>query len=86
MRSQTDGRIYTVKLIKLRKAEKNGMTLDSLRGEAARLAGLEHPNIVRYFTSYTTTKNKEFAIVMEHLAGGDLKNRLPMTLTDILKL
>ncbi|KAK7242030.1 protein serine/threonine kinase [Aureococcus anophagefferens] len=58
MRNVDDGHLYAVKLIKIKKA---GVPIESLRQEASRLAKLNHPNIVRYYTSFT--KKKFFAII-----------------------
>ncbi|KAH8082083.1 serine/threonine kinase [Aureococcus anophagefferens] len=58
MRNVDDGHLYAVKLINIKKAR----------------ATLNHPNIVRYYTSFT--KKKFFAIVMELLTGGSLLERI----------
>ncbi|EGB08072.1 hypothetical protein AURANDRAFT_26770, partial [Aureococcus anophagefferens] len=71
MRNVDDGHLYAVKLIKIKKA---GVPIESLRQEASRLAKLNHPNIVRYYTSFT--KKKFFAIVTELLTGGSLLERI----------
>ena len=71
MRNVDDGHLYAVKLIKIKKA---GVPIESLRQEASRLRTLYHPNIVRYYTSFT--KKKCFAIVTEHLTGGSLLERI----------
>ena len=44
--------------------------------EATRLAQLNHPHIVRYFTCCEFKQGKIFAIVMELLAGGSLAERM----------
>ena len=71
MRNVDDGHLYAVKLIKIKKA---GVPIESLRQEASRLRTLYHPNIVRYYTSFT--KKKCFAIVTELLTGGSLLERI----------
>jgi serine/threonine protein kinase len=71
MRNIDDGQLYAVKLIKIKKA---GVPIESLRQEASRLAKLNHPNIVRYYTSFK--KKPFFAIVTELLTGGSLLERI----------
>jgi len=73
MKNTEDGRIYAVKLVKIKKA---GVGVENLREEAVRLSMLNHPNIVRYFTAFRYKKNKFFAIVVEHLKGGSLLERI----------
>ncbi|KAH8075463.1 serine/threonine kinase [Aureococcus anophagefferens] len=71
MRNVDDGHLYAVKLINIKKAR---VPIENLRQEASRLRTLNHPNIVRYYTSFT--KKKFFAIVMELLTGGSLLERI----------
>ena len=73
MRSRVDGQLYAVKMIKVKKA---GLSIDELKKEAARLALLSHPHIVRYFTACEFKKQKLFAIVTEMLTGGSFTQRV----------
>ena len=73
MKNLDDGRVYAVKLVKIKKT---GVGVEKLREECARLSMLNHPNIVRYFTAFRFKKNKFFAIAMELLKGGSLLERL----------
>ena len=76
MRNKDDGLVYAVKLMKIKKTKKMGVPVEKLQQEAVRLAKLNHPNIVRYFTAFRFKKDKFFAIAMEYLAGGSLLERL----------
>ena len=73
MKNKDDGRVYAVKLMKIKKT---GVGVAKLREEAAKLSMLNHPNIVRYFTAFRFKKDKFFAIAMEFLAGGSLLARI----------
>ena len=73
MKNSDDGRVYAVKLVKIKKT---GVGVEKLREECARLSMLNHPNIVRYFTAFRFKKNKFFAIAMEYLPGGSLLARI----------
>ena len=73
MKNLDDGRVYAVKLVKIKKT---GVGVEKLREECARLSMLNHPNIVRYFTAFRFKKNKFFAIAMEYLPGGSLLARI----------
>jgi len=73
MRSKADQQVYAVKMIKVKKA---GVTVDVLKGEATRLAMLNHLHIVRYFTACTFKNGKVFAIVTELLTGGSFLDRI----------
>ena len=52
MRNTDDGLVYAVKLMKIKKTKKMGVPVEKLQQEAVRLARLNHPNIVRYFTAF----------------------------------
>jgi len=67
MVSLYDEHKYAVKIIQVRRA---GVSLEQLSKEASILRQLNHPHIVRYFTSCTFERGHEFAIVMELLTGG----------------
>ena len=73
MRSKADKQVYAVKMIKVKKT---GLPVDMLYAEAARLAKLNHPHIVRYFTVCTFKNGKVFAIVTELLTGGSFLDRI----------
>ncbi len=73
MRSKADQQVYAVKMIKVKKA---GVSVDMLKGEATRLAMLNHLHIVRYFTACTFKDGKVFAIVTELLTGGSFLDRI----------
>ena len=73
MRNKSDKQLYAVKLIRLKKAN---LTLEKLSEEATHLARLNHPHIVRYFTSCTFKKGRVFAIVTELLTGGSFSARI----------
>ena len=64
MRSKVDQQVYAVKMIKVKKA---GVAVEALTAEATRLAMLNHPNIVRYYTACTFKAGKVLAIVTELL-------------------
>eukprot|EP00291_Cryptomonas_curvata_P012704 CAMPEP_0172188156 /NCGR_PEP_ID=MMETSP1050-20130122/21749_1 /TAXON_ID=233186 /ORGANISM="Cryptomonas curvata, Strain CCAP979/52" /LENGTH=1137 /DNA_ID=CAMNT_0012862583 /DNA_START=208 /DNA_END=3617 /DNA_ORIENTATION=+ len=72
MRSTMDGEIYAVKMINVKKAEKNGVFVDSLKREVQMLLRLAHQNVTRYFTCYMYKRGKYFCIVMELVDGGTL--------------
>ena len=77
MKNADDGQIYAVKLINIRKAKNEGITEDMMMSESARLSMLRHDHIVRYFTAFRFGENNKFyAIAMELLTGGSLKERL----------
>ena len=77
MKNADDGQIYAVKLINIRKAKNEGITEDMMRSESARLSMLRHDHIVQYFTAFRFGENNKFyAIAMELLTGGSLKERL----------
>ena len=44
--------LYAVKMVNVKKAEKNGVPVDALKREVHMLLRLSHPNVVRYFTCY----------------------------------
>ena len=72
MRNKVDKRLYAVKMIGVKRFEKNGGNPAKLSQEAKQLAKLDHPNIVRYFYNFETRNShgKVFAIVMELLTEG----------------
>mmetsp|Transcript_5038 Transcript_5038/g.16111 ORF Transcript_5038/g.16111 Transcript_5038/m.16111 type:complete len:777 (+) Transcript_5038:1824-4154(+) len=72
MQSTLDGQVYAVKMINVKKAEKNGVYVDSLKREVQMLLRLANQNITRYFTCYMYKKGKYFCIVMELVDGGTL--------------
>ena len=72
MQSKIDEQIYAVKMINVKKAEKNNVPVTALKREVQMLLKLGHPSIVRYFTCYMYKQGKYFCIVMELLDGGTL--------------
>uniref|UniRef100_A0A6T7PT39 non-specific serine/threonine protein kinase n=1 Tax=Hanusia phi TaxID=3032 RepID=A0A6T7PT39_9CRYP len=72
MRGTMDGQIYAVKMVNVKKAEKNGVQLDALKREVHMLMRLNSPHIIRYYTCYMFKKAKYFCIVMEIAEGGTL--------------
>jgi len=72
MQSKIDEQIYAVKMINVKKAEKNNVPVTALKREVQMLLKLGHPSIVRYFTCYMYKQSKYFCIVMELLDGGTL--------------
>ena len=80
MRNAGDKLIYAVKLTMIKGATQKGITVEKLREEAVRLHSLNHSNIVRYYAAFTFKDDFDyFAIVMEHLTGGSLLDRLEKT-------
>ncbi len=73
MRSKADKQVYAVKMIKVKRT---GLPVDMLNAEAARLAKLNHPHVVPYFTVCTFKNGKVFAIVTELLTGGSFLDRI----------
>jgi len=71
MKSRHDGRVYAVKVVDLKHAK--GINLKSLKDEASLLADLTHANIVRYFTSFSSKRERYFNLVMELVIGGTLE-------------
>lgn len=72
MQSKIDEEIYAVKMVNVKKSEKNNVPITSLKREVQMLLKLGHPSIVRYFTCYMYKQSKYFCIVMELLDGGTL--------------
>jgi len=72
MQSKFDEQTYAVKMINVKKAEKNGVPITSIKREVQMLLRLGHPSIIRYFTCYMYKNSKYFCIVMELLDGGTL--------------
>ncbi|KAJ8604159.1 hypothetical protein CTAYLR_008582 [Chrysophaeum taylorii] len=59
-----------MKIIDIDRAQHSGVNLEKLYNEAKLLAGLNHPNIVGYISSFE--HGGEFFIVMEYVDGGHL--------------
>eukprot|EP00286_Rhodomonas_abbreviata_P027712 CAMPEP_0181298170 /NCGR_PEP_ID=MMETSP1101-20121128/5639_1 /TAXON_ID=46948 /ORGANISM="Rhodomonas abbreviata, Strain Caron Lab Isolate" /LENGTH=1287 /DNA_ID=CAMNT_0023403173 /DNA_START=142 /DNA_END=4001 /DNA_ORIENTATION=+ len=72
MRSEIDGQLYAVKMINVKKAQKNGLPVEALKREVHMLLRLNNPFIVRYYTCYMRKKGKYFCIVMELVSGGTI--------------
>jgi len=72
MKGKIDGQLYAVKMINVKKAEKNGVQLAALKKEVQMLMMLNSPHVIRYFTCYMFKKDKFFCIVMELVEGGTL--------------
>jgi len=78
MRHTIDKRLYAVKMISLKGFKRSGGNPERLHREARQLAQLDHPHIVRYFTSgeMRNAMGRVFAIFMELLSGGTLTKRM----------
>ena len=79
MRHNIDRLLYAVKMISLKDFENSGGDKKKLQREAELLAKLNHPHIVRYFTSgemRNNTRGSVFAIFMELLDGGSFGKRV----------
>lgn len=88
MRNTVDNGHYAVKVIRVKEAEENGVSKNDLQREVLFLQKLNHPHIVRYFTSYFSSGNKKFNIVMELVTGGTLFKKVKddkVTLTMIVE-
>lgn len=91
VRNTEDRGTYCLKQIKVLKAEKNGVNMDALHGEADMMRRLNHPNIIRYFLSFNSKAGKYFNIVMEYVGGGTLSDIIQKTsahrpeLSDLMK-
>jgi len=72
MMSKIDSQLYAVKMINVKKAQKNGLPVEALKREVHMLLRLNDPYIVRYYTCYMRKKGKYFCIVMELATGGTL--------------
>jgi PAS domain S-box-containing protein len=74
MRNKIDDDLYAVKMIKVKKMTKSGVTVESLKREVQMLLQLNCPYIVRYFTCYMRKQGKYFCIVMELADGGTMSS------------
>uniref|UniRef100_A0A7S0EH67 non-specific serine/threonine protein kinase n=1 Tax=Hanusia phi TaxID=3032 RepID=A0A7S0EH67_9CRYP len=72
MKNTIDDMAYAVKMINVKKLQRNGMSVQSLKREVQMLLQLNSSNIVRYYTCFMRKNGKYFCIVMELAAGGTL--------------
>jgi hypothetical protein len=72
VRNTLDNGAYCLKVVKVAKAIKSGVSFEALRLEAESMRQLSHPNIVRYFLCFDSKGGKFFNIVMELVGGGTL--------------
>ncbi|KAL1503553.1 hypothetical protein AB1Y20_012032 [Prymnesium parvum] len=73
MRSRLDRQLYAVKMQDVKHLP-SGKNKKDVQEEAARLASLQHPHIVRYFNAFELQdgRMRYFCIAMELLPGGSL--------------
>ena len=62
--------LYAIKLVKIKKVERAGVSTDAMRQEAANMRRLSHVNIIRMWAECQEDKGKLYGIVMEYAAGG----------------
>jgi len=74
MRNKIDSELYAVKMIKVKKMQKDGIAVESLKREVHMLLQLNCQYIVRYFTCFMRKQGKYFCIVMELADGGTITN------------
>ena len=74
MRNKIDDDVYAVKMIKVKKMQKNGIAVEALKREVHMLLQLNCSYIVRYFTCFMRKQGKYFCIVMELADGGTLSS------------
>ena len=53
---------------------KGSLHLDAIEEEVRILTKLDHPNIVKYYETYID--HKYFYLVMEHIGGGELFDKI----------
>lgn len=53
---------------------KGSLHLDAIEEEVRILTKLDHPNIVKYYETYID--EKYFYLVMEHIGGGELFDKI----------
>jgi serine/threonine protein kinase len=71
-----NGELVAIKMLKLKKVKSHGVSIDTMRQEAASLRRLTHINIVRIWSECQEEDGKLYGIVMEYAPGGSVQGRL----------
>jgi len=74
MQNKMDNELYAVKMIKVKKMQKDGIAVEALKREVHMLLQLNCQYIVRYYTCFMRKQGKYFCIVMELADGGTITN------------